>query len=96
MASYQVTCTLKSGTGTDHSHITHLGGGMWGPWTRESIIARIVARTDDFYTFDGFRRATVLPWPDPLLGPYLRTWADGDFNNNLLALPRCLGWTPFL
>jgi hypothetical protein len=88
MADVLVTCVLKDANKSDsHTGITHLGGANWF-WTAEAVIASIRARTNTFYTMVGGRRANV-GVVEGQNGPYLRTHADGSWNNNLLALPTC-------
>lgn len=59
--------------------------------TREEAIARIDAKTDSFFTVDRStgRRAYVGVMRPSGVQPYLRTHADGKWNDNLLALAEC-------
>jgi hypothetical protein len=87
MADVQVTCVTK--TGTTHESITHLGGtagGGW-KWTKQQVVNSINDGTNTFYTLVDGKRANlhvVKNNPD-----YVQTVADGQWSNNLLALPRC-------
>lgn len=88
MADLQVTCINKQPRQNPHEGITHLGGASW--WaTRQQVVDAINARTNTYYTFVSGKRANVgvVNGPD---GSYLRTYADGQWNDNLLALPECL------
>ena len=87
MADVQVTCINKQDRNSAHEGITHLGGATW-KWTRQQVIDSILARTNTFFTFDGWRRAEVQVINSPH-GRYLRTVADGRETDNLLALPEC-------
>jgi Protein of unknown function (DUF3892) len=90
MADVQVTCINKTPRNNPHEGITHLGGtggGGWR-WTRQEVINSIQAKTNTFYTQVGGKRADVGIVDGPN-GPYLRTYADGAWNDNLLALPEC-------
>lgn len=90
MADVQVTCINKQPRNNPHEGITHLGGpggGGWR-WTRQQVIDSINARRDTFYTLVGGNRAEVGVVNGPN-GPYVRTHADGKWNDNLLALPEC-------
>jgi hypothetical protein len=71
-----------------HEGITHLGGSGWR-WTRQEVIDSINAGTNTFYTLEGGKRAEVGVVKGPN-GPYLRTHADGQWNDNLLALLECV------
>ncbi len=92
MADVQVTCITKPNPQSPHEHITHLGNpaGGW-KWTREEVIASIDAKTNTFFVIDpatGKRSdvGVVRPASRP---PHVRTYADGDWNNNLLSLNQC-------
>ncbi len=87
MADAQVTCISKQPRMDTHEGITHLGGQNWR-WTRQQVIDSINAGTNTFYTLANGRRADVGVVQGPF-GPYLRTHADGQWNDNLLALPEC-------
>lgn len=87
MADVQITCINKQPRDNPHEGITHLGGYGWH-WTRQQVINAINTGTDTFYTLVGGRRANVAVVQGPN-GPYLRTHADGQWNDNLLALPEC-------
>jgi len=87
MADLQVTCINKNPRDNSHKGITHLGGNTW-KWTRNEVITSIENGTNTFYTLAGGKRANVRVINDSN-GKYLRTYADGLFNDNLLALPEC-------
>ena len=87
MADKQVTCINKQPRVNPHEGITHLGGPGWR-WTRQQVIDSINARTNTFYTLVNGKRADVRVVSGPN-GPYVRTHADGQPNDNLLALPEC-------
>jgi Protein of unknown function (DUF3892) len=87
MPDVQVTCINKQPRQDPHEGITHLGGTGWR-WTRQEVIESIEAGTNSFYTFVGSKRADVAV-VHGLNGKYVRTRADGQYNDNLLALPEC-------
>jgi len=61
-------------------------------WTREEAIASIEAKTNTFYVYDNAKakRSDVgVIYPNDRRQPYLRTYADSDWNDNLLSLPQC-------
>ena len=83
----QVTCINKADRNSDHEGITHLGGSGWR-WTRAQVIAAIENKTLSFYTSVGGKTA----WIDVTqgrYGKYVQTYADGQWNNNLLSLSEC-------
>lgn len=88
MADCRIRCINKTGNG--HEHITHVGGDGW-KWTREQAIASIEARTNTFFVLDPStgKRADVGVVRPQDGSPYLRTYADGVWNNNLLAQYEC-------
>lgn len=88
MADCQINCINLSHTGARHEHITHVGNGRAWRITREDAIYRIKAGIDSFYVTDSHgRRANVgVVDANP---PYLRTYADGVWTDNLLAQTSC-------
>jgi hypothetical protein len=95
MADVKVTCITKPNPENRHEHITHVGNpdtasGGW-KWPREDVIASIDAGTNTFYVIDpnNGRRADVKVVRPAARDPYLRTYADGDWNDNLLSLKQC-------
>ena len=94
MADCQVTCITKPHPASRHEHITHIGNPKTNPpwkWTREQVIASIDAKTNTFYVIDARhgRRVDVRVVRELGEAPYLRTYADADWNDNLLSLPQC-------
>lgn len=87
MADAQVTCITKPNRSSTHEGITHLGGSGW-KWTRAQVIASIREKTNTFFTMVGGKRANIGVVDGPN-GPYVRTYADGVWNDNLLALAEC-------
>jgi len=87
VSDVQVTCINKQPRNNTHEGITHLGGGTW-KWTRQQVIDSIKAGTNTFYTYVNGKRADVGVVNGPT-GDYVRTYADGYYNDNLLALPEC-------
>ncbi len=92
MADVQVTCISKPHPESPHEHITHLGNPRPGwVWPRERVIASIYARTNTFFVLDPRtgKRADVGVVRVAGHAPYLRTHADGYWNDNLLSLSQC-------
>lgn len=91
MTDVQVTCIIKPHPLSQHEHITHLGNPPKWLWTREQIIASIDAKANTFFVRDPStgKRSEVGVIRTAGKAPYLRTYADGNWNNNLLALNQC-------
>jgi len=89
MISHQITAKRKPDPRNEHEHITHVKyDGYVQP--RELVIKLIEAKTDSFFVKTGFNRSEVgVVYPDWPRKPFLRTHADGKWNDNLLALPEC-------
>lgn len=87
MADVQVACINKQPRNDPHEGITHLGGAGW-KWPRSEVIRSIESGTNTFYTMVNGKRADVGVVDGPN-GKYVRTYADGYYNDNLLALPEC-------
>lgn len=87
MADALVTCINKQHHQNPYEGITYLGGPGW-KWTRDQVIASIEAKTNTFYTLVNGKRADIGVVTGPT-GKYLRTYADAEWNDNLLALPEC-------
>ena len=87
MADVQVTCIITSQWRDSYKAITHLGGSNWR-WPKADVIASIKNKTNTFYTQVDGNRANIGIVQDPD-GEYLRTHADGKWNDNLLALKQC-------
>jgi hypothetical protein len=87
MADALVTCITKQNRADPYEGITHLGCPQWR-WTREQVITSIEGKTNTFFTMVDGKRADIGVVNGPT-GKYLRTYADGVWNDNLLALPEC-------
>lgn len=89
MADVLVTCINKRDRSSTHEGITHLGnpGAGW-KWTREQVIASIEAKTNTFFTQVNGNRGDI-GVVNGQNGKYVRTYADGKWNDNLLSLPEC-------
>lgn len=94
MADCQVTCITKPHPTSPHEHITHIGNPTSNPpwkWTREQVIESIDKGTNTFFVVDPStgKRADIAVVREAGKVPFLRTHADGDWNNNLLSLRQC-------
>ncbi len=83
MADVQVRYVERLGTGHDDS--THLAGANW-KWSVDKVIQSITNKTNTFYALVNGKRANV-GVVNGAHGKYVRTHADGAWNDNLLALP---------
>jgi hypothetical protein len=92
MADAQVTCIVKPHPLSPHEHITHVGNPaqQW-IWPRERVIASIDDKSNTFFVLDPIsgKRADIGVVREPGKAPYLRTYADGQWTNNLLSLNQC-------
>ena len=94
MKEFQITCVTKPNRMSPHEHITHIGNTA-NDWKlpREVAMRRIDAKEETYYTID---RTTgrkmyvgVVHDTNTRRALYLRTHADGKWNDNLLALDEC-------
>jgi len=93
MQEFEVNCINKPNRQSSHEHITHIGNANTN-WriTRESAIQRIDGKAEQYYTLDkttGKRVYIGVVRNDGGKAPYLRTHADGKWNDNLLAQQEC-------
>lgn len=92
MADARITCIVKLHPQIAHEHITHVGNpaNQW-MWPREQVIESIEAKTNTFFVLDPAtgKRADVGVVREAGKQPYLRTYADGKWDNNLLSLNQC-------
>jgi Protein of unknown function (DUF3892) len=92
---YAVNCIRKPDRYSPHEHITHIGNNSASPsWVmlRETAIRRIDLGKEAFYTVDkttGRKMYIGVVRGDGNKAPYLRTHADGKWNDNLLAQDTC-------
>jgi Protein of unknown function (DUF3892) len=92
MADVRITCITKPNPSSSHEHITHVGNPAAGwKWPREEVIESIEAKTNTFFVLDSAtsKRSEVGVVRESGKAPYLRTHADGYWNNNLLSLNQC-------
>jgi hypothetical protein len=92
MASYQITCITKPNVNSPHEHITHVGNPRV-PWKlkTEEVIHQIESKVSTFYVKDTWSGAIAYVGVVRSAGhaPYIRTYADGRWNDNLLSLNQC-------
>lgn len=77
----------------DHQHITHIGGFNTSGWrlTKNAAIRRIESKQEAYYTADPIsaKKAYIGVVREAGSAPYLRTYADGNWDNNLLSQQAC-------
>jgi hypothetical protein len=94
MADVRVNCITKLHPQGTHEHITHLGNPLSNPpwkWTRDQVIESIDANTNSFHVVDPKNgKIAYVAVRRPVGRPaYVQTFADGDWNDNLLSLSQC-------
>ena len=94
MNEFEVTYITKPNRFSTHEHISHIGNIARG-WrlTREEAIRRIEGNLEAFYTVDRGtgRKVSIGVVRETGKAPFLRTHANGKWNDNLLALDECVG-----
>ncbi len=95
MADCQIRCITKSQPNGGHEHIVAVGNlstsdGGW-KWPTQKVVASIENKSNSFYVIDPTtgKRADVGVVRPAHGSAYLRTYADGLWNDNLLSLPNC-------
>jgi len=87
MASIHIRCINKQPRNDPYEGITHLGDGTT-KWTRQQVVQAIESKQHSFYTLVNGNRGDIGVVSGPN-GKYVRTYADGKWNDNLLSLPEC-------
>lgn len=87
MADVLVSCITKVTHANPHEGITHLGGKDWY-WRASCVIDSIEKKTNTFHTLAGGKKAYIAV-VNGKNGKYLRTHADGQWSDNLLAMNAC-------
>lgn len=87
MADVQITCITKNPRDNTHEGITHLGNSK-GKWSRAEVIGWIEGRQNTFFTLANNQRADIAV-VNGANGKYVRTYANGQYTDNLLWLPEC-------
>lgn len=89
---WRVTCIIKQNPDSAHEHITHVGNKSAGwVWSRKQVIGSIDAEMNTFVVVDPVTnaRSNVGVVREEGRSPYLRTYTDKTWNNNLLSLDQC-------
>ncbi len=92
MANCQITCIVKPHPQSPHEHITHVGIlGNSRLLTTPEVIDRIDRKVDTFFVKDPRTNKVAYVGVVRIPGhiPYIRTHADGTWNDNLLSLDQC-------
>lgn len=92
MADCHITCITKPDPQSPHERITHVGNpaAKWF-WPVKDVIQSIENKTNTFFVLDsrGNRANVGVVKPTDGRAPYIRTYADGKWTDNLLALNQC-------
>lgn len=90
---HQVLCVKKANRTDPHERITHIGGrnsdGQAWRLTQQEAISGIETGKWSFYVSRGGSIVNVIVATSRFGHKYLKTEADGEQPNNLLALPEC-------
>lgn len=92
MADVEITCVTKPHPESPFEHITELGNAAAGwKWPCKKIIASIDAGTNTFFVLHPLtrERSDLAVVREEGKAPYVRTRADGVWNNALLSLDQC-------
>ena len=87
MSDVRVMCINKETLRNSHTGITHLGCERQR-WTRQQAVDSIRSGANTFFMLIGNKRAD-LGIVSAISGEYLRAYAEGRWNDDLLALPEC-------
>jgi hypothetical protein len=85
----QVTCITKPNRNSTVDAITHIGGDGW-TLPVATAIAAIENKEWEFFTKVNGKKAVIGVRKTAAGKKFLQTHADGQWNNNLLALSECL------
>ena len=94
MADYRIDCINKADRDSRHDRITHAGGpaldggGRWKD-TVANIVSLIEGKVHRFYTQQGSGKTWVGVQTSAAGNKYIQTYANDQWNDNLLAQPEC-------
>ena len=90
MTGIKVTCVKMKPGGTEHEHVTHIGGPAGGGWCWKvaQIIPTIERGTNTFYLLADGKRLELGVEQGPKR-KYLRARLEGAWSDALLTLPAC-------
>lgn len=84
MALHIVTATRRQDSSSNHSSISHLWIGA--DLVPVSRVIQLINGGHRFVVLTAYG-PEVSPWPDEMVGPYVRSHANGKWTDNLLSLP---------
>ena len=87
----RISCINKTDRYNPHERIRSVGGTEDGVRWKLSLDEAIteIERGGSFYVLEGGSQVEVIVVRGPSGHPYLKTTADGEQPDNLLALPEC-------
>jgi len=92
MPELRITCVTKPDRFSTHERIASVGvENAPGRLSVADVIRFIRSQSYAFYTLVYGQKAYVAVVDVPGRASYIRTHADGTWNDNLLALPECVG-----
>lgn len=90
----RIRCINKDDRNNPYERITNLGGttnsGATWKTTQKEVVRMIDAGTHSFYVDVRGDKVKVITATSRFGNRYVKTEADGDEPNNLLALPECV------
>ncbi len=90
MGDYRIVCVKKPDRLSPHEHITSVRlANDAKDYPREDIVYWIDQKTHSFHVLEDGSRVYVGTATGPSGQKYIRTYRDGKWTNNLLALPEC-------
>lgn len=92
MKEFEITCINKPNRFSTHEHITHIWNSL-NNWRLklQDAITRIDKWDEKFFVLspDKTKKAYIWVVRESWKNPYLRTYADWFWNDNLLSLKEC-------
>ena len=89
MARVRITCIQLASPSRRHECVTHVGN-CTGRWPAEQVIVWLESGLHSMFVIDAFGRfAQVRVVREPGKPPYLRTFVNDAWTDDLLALMEC-------
>ena len=89
MAKVRITCIQLAYPSREHEFVTHVGNST-GRWPAEQVIVWLESGSHSLFVIDSFGRfAQLRVVREPGKAPYLRTFVDDTWTDDLLSLMEC-------